>query len=334
MFIPASDSAYTEIEARRTAKGNLLRFGIKFLDDAFRGIFPDDMILLGAQSGVGKTQLVSLIAKANLELGKRVHMIPLESSEFEIERRIKFPYIMHLFFSDPNRPNIPNFNYVDWVLGEYLSEMEPYESGAAKVFERDFKNLFLHHKGERFGVHEMIESICHCNKDTDLIIIDHAHYFDYDGDNENKSLKEIAKTVRMLSIEMKKPIILVAHMRKKDRGNDDIAPGMEEFHGSSDLFKIATKVITVAPGSPTETGKYETFFRLPKHRLDGTASRFLGRCLFDPKTGGYADDYKVGWADASRKNGFGELSENLLPGWAKNESRRNGNGHDSFATKK
>src|SRR5690606_17377988 len=101
-------------------------------------------------------------------------------------------------------------------------------------------DLFLFYKTKTFGTNELLLAVAECSKDTDLIIVDHVHYFDFDDDNENRAIKDLAKIVRQLSIEEQKPIILIAHLRKRDKKNPDLVADLEEFHGSSDLYKIAT----------------------------------------------------------------------------------------------
>ncbi len=317
MFTQASDAAQTE-RAERVKGIKTLRFGIDFLDDALRGIFPEDLILLGAPSGVGKTQLCCNIAMANVEDGKQVHYIALEAGEYEIERRLKYPLVMERFYSDPDRPHLgQKISFTDWLMGRFADELSVYEDDANKVFEAGYKNLHLYYKQDKFDISDLIQSVHYCAKKTDLIMIDHVHYFDLDDDNENRAIKEIAKTVRSLALEEKRPIILVAHLRKKDRQNDELVAGLEEFHGSSDLFKIATRVITVSPGKMTDAGLYETFFRAPKNRLDGGVTRFAGRELFNPKTGSYEKNkYQIGWAEQKRSKGFIGLDAELYPDWA------------------
>ncbi|MBA3916295.1 MAG: AAA family ATPase [Acidobacteriales bacterium] len=286
-----------------------------------RGIFPDDLILVGAPSGVGKTQLCCNIAHANLEDGKTVHYIALEASEHEIERRIKFPLVMDRYYGDPNRPHLGKIEYTDWLLGRHAVELEPYETEAAEYFKHAYKGLHIHYKADRFDVNSLIESVTYCAKETDLIMIDHVHYFDLDDENENRGIKQIAKTVRTLALEEQRPIILVAHLRKRDRNNDDLVAGLDEFHGSSDLYKIATRVITLSPGKQTAGGDYETYFRIAKNRLDGGSTRFIGKEYFSPKEGGYEKGrYQIGWANQTRKEGFAEIDRNLRPSWARGEN--------------
>lgn len=326
-FRSASDNIITEQQDRIGIKSRLLSFGVKFLDDAMTGIFPDDLILLGAPSGVGKTQICVNIALANIENAKRVHFIALEASEFEIERRLKYKYIANYFFSDENRPRLKkNLTFTDWYLGEYENELKLYEDLATEFCHKAFGSLFTFYKSEKFDVFNLIENIHLIENDTDLIILDHIHYLDWDDPNDNRAIKEIAKKVRSLALECQKPIILVAHLRKKDRGNKEIAASLDEFHGSSDLSKIATKVITIAPGPVTDDGKYTTYFRIPKNRLDGGVTRYVGATTFSPKKGGYDDEYSIGFANTEK---FFQLTHHQYPQWAKftHDSSMGGSSH-------
>ena len=321
MFRPASGTARLEIASRRGARALLRPFGIKFLDDSLIGIAPGDLVLIGAASGIGKTQLCCNIALANLADGKRVHFLALEAEEFEIERRLKYQIVASSFFADPNRPRLERYlSYDLWRLGDFLDPLEKYETMATEFMERAYGNLNVFYKTSSFTITDLIESVCHASPESDLFIIDHAHYFDFDDDNENRAMKDLARTVRDLAIERQKPIILVAHLRKRDRANEDLVPGIDEFHGSSDLTKIATRVVTISPGGRTTDGRYETFFRVPKNRLNGGTNRYVGRALFDPKVNAYEEAYKIGDATLTRKTGFEELDHSLYPEWARQKA--------------
>jgi archaellum biogenesis ATPase FlaH len=326
MFKRASDSSQPEYQARMNMPTKLLSYGVEFLDDALRGIFPDDLVLVGAPSGMGKTQLCCNIAYANLFNGKTVHYIALEAGEHEIERRLKFPLIQDAYYSDANRPRLAHkLNFPDWMMGAFKEDLKKYEEAVSAYFEKAFTGLHLLYKQDRFDVNSLIQSVTFCAADTDLIMIDHANYFDFDDENENRAIKQIAKTVRTLALEEQKPIILVAHLRKRDRMNDELVAGLDEFHGSSDLYKIATRVVTMAPGRQTQDGTFETYFRIAKNRLDGGVTRFIAKEYFSPKRGGYEKGrYQLGWANQTRKDGFGEIDPNLYPSWARERGARGG----------
>lgn len=333
MFRSASKDAHAEFGRRKNMTSKILSFGIDFLNDALRGIFPDDLVLLGAPSGVGKTQICCNIALSNLEAGRKIHYIALEAGEDEIERRMKYPHVCERYYSYSSAPRLGKLNYTDWLMGKYAEPLEAIEIEVSDFFHKAYRDLFLFYKQEKFGLTQLIESVCYAAGDTDLIIIDHVHYFDFEDDNENRAIKEIAKTVRNLVLDNGRPIILVAHLRKRDRHNDELVAGMEEFHGSSDLFKIATKVITVAPGPLRSDGTFETYFRIPKNRLDQGVARYCGKEIFDPKRGGYVSGkYEIGRANQSRTKDFEQVPDALYPDWGRTREYAGGRGdHDHLS---
>lgn len=319
-YIKSNSVAFSEIELRKNRRKNLLTFGNDFLDDALKGILPNDLILIGAGSGAGKTELSCNIAKANIEKGKRVHFIALEAELYEIERRIKYQLFAKAFFDDISRPDV-NIAFDEWMLGDFIESCEKYEAIAAKEFMNNYENQFTYYKQENFTPTDFIEKVLIAHQETDLIILDHVHYFDFDDDNENRAIKEIAKTARSLTLEYGKPIILVSHLRKRDRGTQDMCPGLEEFHGSSDLYKIATKAITIAPGGWDPGGKYETFFRIVKNRFGGSVVRYLASCNYIISEGRYEKGYRLGEANQKRDEEFRDIEGNLHPKWAKHSTR-------------
>ena len=313
-FIRSIEKSYDEASKRQNGREGLLKFGISYLDDAMVGILKNDLILIGAGSGAGKTQTCCNIAKANVEQGKRVHYIALEAEFLEIERRIKYQIFAREFFADPKRPKI-SISFQNWMLGDYMKSCVAYEAIAANEFIKRFDGLFTFYKNEKFDINDMILKITECADDTDLIILDHVHYMDFDDDNENKSVKNIAKTARTLALEMGKPIILVSHMRKSDRHSRTFAPGLEEFHGSSDLYKIATKAITIGPGAMIDN-KIETYFRIVKNRFEGSVTRYIGKSYYNSQQGKYERTYEIGDAQQSWDNGFHQLTRDIYPEWA------------------
>ncbi len=316
-FIQSNTVALTEVEDRLEKDKGILTFGIDYLDDATEGILRNDLILLGARSGAGKTQTCINIAKANIEKGKRVHFIALEAEALEIERRIKYQIFAKYFFADPDRPSV-DISFQTWMLGRFIKSCEKYEAAAASEFMGKYENLFTFYKLNKFDVTDLIEKVIECSDKTDLIIVDHVHYFDFDDNNENRAVKEIAKTARTLTLEQGKPIILVSHLRKRDRFTEDLVPSLEEFHGSSDLYKIATKAITIAPGDKFNTTKFETYFRIVKNRFEGSVTRFIASKNYLTKEGKYESGYQIGDANAKRNANIEWFQSDMRPKWAKN----------------
>lgn len=314
-FLVAQSSAFDEVQARMRNRHRLLTFGVDYLDDAMYGIMPNDLVLLGARSGAGKTQFCCNVAMANANAGKHVHYIALEAEHWEIERRIKYQYVAEEFFKDPDRPDI-DLRFSRWMMGDLVEKLGFYEAAAAKRMEK-LTNLHIYYKHGDFGLKDMTKLVTEVSEETDLIIVDHVHYFDFDDENENHAMKQIAKTARMLTLEQGKPMILVSHLRKRDRFADDMVPGLEEFHGSSDLYKIATKAITLAPGAWGSKGKFETFFRIVKDRWDGSVTRYIASCNYIQREGRYEKGYRIGAAEQKRGQEFAELDQSSRPSWTK-----------------
>lgn len=315
-FLKSAEFSFEEIETRKNARDRMLTFGVEFLDNAMLGILKNDLVLIGAGSGAGKTQLCCSIAKANIENGKRVHYIALEAEHLEIEKRIKFQIFSNHFFNDPERPKGVTLSFQEWMVGDFIDSCAKYEASAANEFMQKYSTLFVFYKADKFDVIDLIQTVLSCADETDLIILDHVHYMDYEDSSENVAIKKIAITARTLALENSCPIILVSHLRKKDKASRDFAPGLEEFHGSSDLYKIATKAITLAPGN-VDNGNMETYFRIVKNRFEGSVTRYVAKTFYNPREARYEANYELGLAGQNRDEGFVRLDPNNHPSWGK-----------------
>lgn len=319
MFNLPGENFRHERAERKELHKRMLKFGVSFIDDSLLGILPDDLILVGAPSGIGKTQFCVNLALTNVSEGKRVHFFALEASDKEIERRLKWQVLTTNFYGDKDRPKLGRpLLYDEWEVGLYEGMLNAYEDWADEYCAKAYSNLHTFYKAEAFNVAKLIESVNYVADETDLIIIDHVHYFDWDDRDDNRAIKEIAKTARSLNQEHQKPIVLVSHLRKRDRKNEELAAGLDEFHGSSDLTKIATKVISLGPGGPAPDGGFLTYMRTAKNRHNGSSSRFLAQITYDDKRGGYGRQYKLGWANSQK---FGEIAPDQLPKWVGRSSR-------------
>lgn len=297
-----------EREERLRQAEHILTYGVTYLDDATGGILPNDLVLIGAKTGAGKTQLVTRIASVNATEGKRVVLFALEAEENEIERRLKYGLLAKAYgvWVRQNPGNHRAIDYSLWRLGKLEAELGRFDVGVEKRMEA-YKTLStVYRKGGDYGIEELERDIMRVQAETDLIIIDHLHYIDIGSEDENAGMKKIVKKLRDLAIGLGKPIVLVAHMRKDQfRGKyTPLMPALEDFHGSSDIIKIATTAIILAPcfdadfkrpeQLATMDNTWATYFRISKCRLDGSRLRYTGVCWFDTVTGIYRRPYAVG----------------------------------------
>jgi replicative DNA helicase len=289
----APERLKTERAARVENAKHILSFGIPFLDEALGGIFRNDLIILGAKSGKGKSQLAMLIALENVRKGKKVHFLALEAEEAEIERRLKYQLISDKFYKSDLRGKI-HLNYLDWYCSRFESILDPLEKEVEDEFGQ-FEGLSTFYRDGSFTAKDFERIALAVKDDTDLIIVDHLHYFDSDDENENRAIKDTVKKIRDCALISAKPVILIAHMRKTDRKLKQLVPDLEDFHGSSDIGKIATKAITIAPNYESDANKIKkTYIHLSKCRVDGSRTYSTGICAFNLEKQRYEREYYLG----------------------------------------
>lgn len=321
-FITSAERMVGERADRLETGKRMLQFGVKFLDDAMVGIAPRDLVLLGAKTGIGKTQLAMSIALHNVVQGKRVHYFALEAEYREIERRMKYQAVVDRFYGDPNRPYAApaDVRSVEWMTGALDGHLAKYEEAAERDLALVLRGLRTFYRERDFTSDDFAKRLDEVKDETDLVILDHLHYIDTDDTNENRGYKRIVKQIRDAALHAGKPVIVVAHVRKGDRRLEPLVPTIEDFHGSSDISKIATKAVMIAPAyeQPQSSLPYlwRTYMQIVKCRQEGSVTRYAALTSFNARSGRYEPFYALGrLTDAGRA--FSDLSENDTPSWAR-----------------
>jgi replicative DNA helicase len=318
---PSVERLEGERENRLTLARNRIKTGVPFLDKALGGMRRNDLLLVGGSSGGGKTELVSQIAKTNVEAGRRVHFFALEAEEREIERRILYKLIAQAFHKDPHRDKRLFISYRDWVFGELDNDVIEYETQAQRIFTEKYKGLHtIYRKGE-FSVEEFERYLLAIKDETDLVIVDHLNYFDFDERiNENLAVTQIVKKIRDLALITGVPIVLVAHIRKRDKRTAGILPELEDFMGSSNVYKIATQCVLIAGADSRhnpDPKRWPTYIRVAKNRIDGSLTRYMARIEFNSERNEYEPQYTLGRYSPGMETFEGIQNLDELPHWAR-----------------
>lgn len=310
-----------EREERLSWTPRILPFGVGLLDAALGGIFPLDIVLVGAKTGVGKTELAAMIADENSKAGKRVHYFALEAEDKEIERRRKYRLLATMVYKDTvSRAVHARMNFLDWYAGRLDDITKPYEQVAEEALMHKYKTLHTYYRVKGFTAADFKRLFSEIRNETDLIVIDHFHVIDNDHANENRGQKQIAQTIADCAQEIGKPVVLVAHLRKTDGKQRKLVPDIDDFHGSSDLSKVVKKAVLLAPAHDQPTGErhlWNTYMNIAKCRTDGTRTRYVGLVVFDAKTNSYQPRFTLGRIRPD-KNGerFEALDPAAYPSWA------------------
>ena len=315
-FESSGDRVRNEREERKAMTARRLQYHHAFLDDLLRAILPHDLILLGAETGAGKTEMAIGIAKANARNRKRVAYFALEAEKLEVERRIKYSIIAE-FATRDRVPGAELMTYTDWYLGNCESIAGKYDETAENAIRLEYGGLRTYYRGSKFD-HDDIRRLFLAVQDAvDLIILDHIHYVDIDDPDENRGFKRTIKMIRDVALGMGKPVIVIAHLKKRDTRSRQIVPDAEMFHGSSDIIKICTHIVMLAParGVPVPPGVSGTFVHVPKDRMGG-ATGLIALCHFDRRFKAYSDYYQLGRASIDGTE-FEPMSLADTPRWAK-----------------
>lgn len=297
---------------RRELAARAIPYHVPYLDDQLRDILPHDLILLGAETGAGKTEMARGIASSSADAGRHVFYFALEAEDREIERRDKYAILCKLMQAEGVRVGM---NYPDWYRGRFDAQIGSLDREADEIIAERRKTLHTYYRGAKFDSDDIKRLFMGIQSQADLIILDHLHYVDIEDDNENRGFKATIKMIRDVALGIGKPVIVIAHLRKQDARTKSIVPRMEDFHGSSDIGKIVTHAVLLAPARCVPSTKRRfanTFMSIPKDRMGG-ATGLVALCEFDRDSKCYGTHYTLGRANGDK---FEPLGTDEVPRWA------------------
>ncbi len=318
---------------KQNVNNKMLTFGVNYLDECLLGIRPTDFVMVGARTGTGKTHLAKEIAVKN-STGFRVHFFALEAEHGEIERRMAYTVLADAVYGPMLREKLTSefrkigsqLNYAEWVIGRFDSILTVYEKEILERVAETCPGLHTYYQGDSVLNETNIErTILGIQDQTDLIIIDHLHYFDFEDQNENRAMKKLLRALKLVT-EAKvnpKPVVMVSHLRKRDKRFPSIVPDLDDFHGSSDISKFATKAVMFAKaeGNGPDIYTYPTYVYAPKFRDDMSRTNYVALCNFDVRRNSYGHNYYLGqksfddkeWKPVDQKPYWAKSASPTLP---------------------
>ena len=250
------DELIEEIEKEERGEMNTnLTFGAQELDDAWEGIRKDELIIVAADSGIGKTTFAYWLTKQNTAIKNRVLFCSLEmSTSALISRACK-------------------------ETNTSFADMKKWITESPVFFYKDGKRLST--KNLRRNLEESVKN----NFGVDLIIIDHLGYVEMPSDKMYDSFTSIATDLSNFAKELSIPIILLTHFNKGQSGASNKPRSVNDILGSGRLRDLASKVIQIwYPQEGNEFGG--TMFLLHKNRYGSCPSVNLkyenGGYKYDP----------------------------------------------------
>jgi hypothetical protein len=305
----------------------MLPYGVAFLDDVLGGMLANDLVLLTARPGAGKTQMASTIAELAATTGRRVLGFFLEANRSEIERRMKYRALAQTYIDGVNARAARDpgtvrrtISFGAWMRGnlEDIFGAEVEASVDRALAAHLGTRLRTVYRGASFTLEDTERVMVAMQDQVDLFVLDHLHYVDVEDEtNEAKAQTVVMSKLRDLALRLNKPVLLVVHLKKVDSMRPALVPGLGELAGSGNITRVATHVIALAP-APHDGKNWNlapTYMQVLKDRMDG-AVPLVARVVFDKSTGTYREQYELG---RIVRKGHEETWEQIdtLPYWAR-----------------
>ena len=322
-FVQSNIRSKEEKEERIEDSKHLVPYAVPFLEDMLGGIGRTEIILVGATSGAGKTEVTSIQAAHVASLGKRAHVFSLEAEPYEIERRLKYGYLANLYRTRTKGIKSGHITYSNFRKNRLSAEFAPYEAEIEAIFDEKYSTLHTYYKKRGdFGIRELKREIMKLKGKTDFIALDHIHFVDLEGENENRELGNVIKSLRTLSQAVEAPIWVVGHFNKEASKSGRLVPRKEAFQGTGSLYQVATTCIMLAKARGKEDLRATcsgsaTYFEVSKSRLEGNCNRWCGVSMFDTYINRYTPYYAVG--EITRDGKLWNNSDKDLPQWVNKE---------------
>ena len=310
-FLGFKQANIREIESRQNFDYSKMPvYPVRFLNDLCYGILPSEVVVVGAASGIGKTQFANDLAIENSKNGKKVYLFSLEGHKDEVISRLKYKYICSEYYKNPSGIEM---SYPKFLMNK-ISDIDQYEEGFKNYMKSVQGNLFLYDRKDTLSSDLLIEKIGKINQ-ADLIILDHLHYLSLEDSFENSQLTQVMRTIKDISELRGIPFVIISHLRKKTKDRD-ILPDNDDFHGTSNITKIASTCITISPWYPFDNEKEDisaTLFRVTKSR-SGAQKKYIGQVGYNRKLNKYSNSYKVCKIE---KGDLVQMDYENYPSWAR-----------------
>lgn len=189
--------------------------GFEPVDRYLKALLPESLTVLGAESSVGKTTFAANIA-ANIAAiqKKKVLFFSLESG-FSITK----------------------------IIASYLSK-KPESELTDQDIRQDIETLRIVAPTGQITLSDIEKTAL--LELPEVIILDHIHYLVHSGDNLAGNIANTVRGLNMLARRLKTHIIVISHLKKPDRGQENQIPSIYSLKDSSALYQDPANVILIS----------------------------------------------------------------------------------------
>lgn len=235
--ITKDTSRLTAVKDKLEGKADIIKTGLKELDDAIYGWLPgEELVAIVARTGNGKTWFLLWLLVAAWKQGKRVGIYSGEMSADRIGYRVD--------------TLIEHFSNRDLVRGS-IGDIDEYEAYLDSLKSTDVPFYVITRKdlGGRATVSNLVR-FAKVNK-LDILGVDQYTLMDDERMSRTSSTREqlehISSDLFNASCELQIPIIALTQSNRAGAKNEDKSgtPDVENIYGADAIGQNSTKVITI-----------------------------------------------------------------------------------------
>ena len=243
----------------QVGKGKVLKIGLDRLDECV-SLVAGDVTVIGARPKVGKSALVTQLARNVARQGYRVGYFNLEMVEEQIYERL---------VASESEIDLKRIKKANNFLGDEESKFNKANDELARL------NIDIS-TGSKTDME--IKAKCR-HQNYDLIIIDYLQLIRSAKRCESRRVEvgEISKNIKALAMELKVPIVLLSQLSRNSEYKPNKEPTMADLRESGDIEQDASVIILMWNLSDVESPECKKYkgLKVDANRQGETMSEVL-----------------------------------------------------------
>lgn len=228
----------TEINEKKKARENgremVIRTGIKALDRIIDGFAPNDLIVVGARPGAGKTAIAMHFAKTAATKGVPVVFFAAEMSAEQLSERY--------FYSEEQQVSAQALRY-----GEVDARLEDaFRRHNQRIYELPF-HICDDANMDILQIRSICKNLRRRGK-CSMVIIDYLQLIvggEGNGKTRNDAVNEVSRACKKLAKELQAPVILLSQLSRQCESRQDKRPVVSDLRDSGGIEQDADKVLLI-----------------------------------------------------------------------------------------
>lgn len=232
-----SEAMQDAMDSASGRKDNRIDTGYPLLDATLKGMWPGQLILIGARPGCGKSAMCMSLAEAAAKEGNTVLYVTAEMLAGEVGERLLAKNVSGLTM-DQMIDGVPESDETLWMHIAYEASME----AKLPIFFYDGPDVTVSR------IRELALGI----ENLKMIVVDYLGLMIGEKRTENRNLElgGISRELKLLASEMEIPIVAAAQLSRTVDETD--RPRLSSLRDSGELEQNAVKVIFLWKTDPTD----------------------------------------------------------------------------------